>query len=96
MVTESAEATSANEDGSYFCNTPWLGVLTIEVNRDVTFCPCHMKLRLGNLDDQPLEELWNGPELVKIREDFREGRLPDACQGQLCPPAVGGPDRVRR
>jgi MoaA/NifB/PqqE/SkfB family radical SAM enzyme len=72
-----------------FCNEPWLGVVAVQVNQDVTFCPCYMKLRLGNLDEQPLEELWNAPALVEIRKDFRAGRLPAACSGELCPPAVG-------
>lgn len=80
---------SDNSSKQYFCNEPWLGVLAIEVNRDVTFCPCYMKLRLGNVDEQSLEELWNADELVEIRDEFRHGRLPRACQGQVCPPVVG-------
>ena len=73
----------------FFCNEPWLGILAVEVNQDVTFCPCYMKMRLGNLDEQSLEELWNAPQLVELRRDFKAGRLPSACQGQVCPPAVG-------
>jgi MoaA/NifB/PqqE/SkfB family radical SAM enzyme len=89
MRRSRSDPASPNGGRRYFCNEPWLGVLAIEVNRDVTFCPCYMKLRLGNVDEQSLEELWNEPQLVEIREDFRQGRLPRACQGQLCPPAVG-------
>jgi MoaA/NifB/PqqE/SkfB family radical SAM enzyme len=73
----------------YFCNEPWLGVLAVEVDQDVTFCPCYLKMHLGNLREQSLEELWNAPKLVSLRRDFRKGRLPRACRGQLCPPAVG-------
>ena len=73
----------------YFCNEPWIGVLGIEVSQDVTFCPCYLKLRLGNLNTQSLEELWNVPALVAIRTSFREGQLPEVCRGQLCAPALG-------
>ena len=77
------------ERRKYFCNEPWVGVLAVHVNQDVTFCPCYMKLPLGNLEEQSLAELWNAPQLVQIRSDFKKGRLPAACRGQLCPPAVG-------
>jgi hypothetical protein len=73
----------------YFCNEPWVGALDVQVNRDVIFCPCYMKMTLGNLGEQSLEELWNAPQLVAIRRDFRNGRLPKPCRGQVCPPAVG-------
>lgn len=73
----------------YFCNEPWLGILTVETDQEVTFCPCYLKMPLGNLREQSLEELWNAPQLVQIRRDFKKGRLPSACQGQLCPPALG-------
>lgn len=75
--------------GRYFCNEPWIGVLGIEVNQDVTFCPCYLKLQLGNLNTQSLEELWNAPSLVAIRRAFRAGELPEVCRGQLCAPALG-------
>lgn len=73
----------------YFCNEPWLGVLAVEVNQDVTFCQCYLKMPIGNLRERSLEELWNAPQLVDLRRDFSRGRLPTACRGQLCPPALG-------
>src|SRR6185295_11423955 len=57
----------SNSSETYFCNEPWLGVLGIETNFDVTFCPCYLKLKLGNLRQQRLEELWNTPALADIR-----------------------------
>lgn len=80
----------------YFCNEPWVGVLAVEVNQDVTFCPCYLKLRLGSLRDQSIEEVWNAPQLVGLRKDFQKGRLPQACRGQLCPPAVGAESYLSR
>lgn len=73
----------------YFCNEPWTGVLAIEVNRNVTFCPCYLKLHLGNLETASLQELWNATPLVEIRRAFSEGRLAGSCRGQLCGPALG-------
>jgi hypothetical protein len=72
-----------------FCNEPWVGVLSVEVNRDAIFCPCYLKLKLGNLDQASLQELWNAEPLIAIRREFAAGRLPDACRGQLCAPALG-------
>ncbi len=73
----------------YFCNEPWIGVLSIEVDGDVTFCPCYLKLGLGNVETASLQELWNAPALVEIRRAFSAGALPSACRGQLCAPALG-------
>jgi MoaA/NifB/PqqE/SkfB family radical SAM enzyme len=73
----------------YFCNEPWLGVLGIESDLDVTFCPCYLKLPLGNLRERSLEELWNVSTLVDIRASFQRGQLPTVCRGQLCAPALG-------
>jgi len=72
-----------------FCGEPWTGVLGIEVNSDVTFCPCFLKLHIGNLNEATLSQIWNAPPLVLIRQSFRDGVLPDACKGQLCPPVLG-------
>ena len=72
-----------------FCTEPWIGVLAVEIDGSVTFCPCYLKLRLGRLAESSLQELWNAEPLVAIRRAFAEGRLPDACRGQLCAPALG-------
>jgi MoaA/NifB/PqqE/SkfB family radical SAM enzyme len=73
----------------YFCNEPWIGLLSIGYDRRVTFCPCFLKLKLGSLAESSLQELWNAPALVAIRREFEQGRLPEACRGQLCEPALG-------
>jgi MoaA/NifB/PqqE/SkfB family radical SAM enzyme len=73
----------------YFCNEPWVGTLNVEVDQEVTFCQCYLKMPLGNLREQSLEELWNAPQLVSLRRDFARGRLPQPCRRQVCPPAVG-------
>jgi hypothetical protein len=73
----------------YSCDEPWTGLLSVETNLDVKFCPCYLKLKLGSLRDASLEELWNAEPLVQIRRSFAKGELPRACRGQVCPPALG-------
>ena len=69
----------------YFCEEPWTGLFSVETNMDVTFCPCFMKLRIGNLNDASVQEIWNAEPLVEIRRTFARGELPGYCRGQLCP-----------
>ena len=83
------ERADSTAERRYFCNEPWIGVLAIEIGGDVTFCPCYLKLRLGNLAGASLHELWNAEPLVAIRRAFAAGRLAEACRGQLCGPALG-------
>jgi hypothetical protein len=73
------------------CEEPWSGLFSVETNLDVTFCPCYLKLRIGNLGHAPIAEIWNAPPLIEIRRAFAAGELPPACAGQLCPPVQGGP-----
>jgi hypothetical protein len=72
----------------YFCDEPWVGVFSIETNLDATFCPCYLRMKIGNLNQAPIQELWNAEPLVQIRRSFKKGRLPKVCQGQLCPVAL--------
>lgn len=79
------------ESGGYSCDEPWTGSFAIKVNGDVSFCPCYLGLKIGNLNEASIDEIWNSEELQQIRSDFRRGVLPEMCRGQLCPPVVGGP-----
>jgi hypothetical protein len=69
----------------YFCSEPWTGTLAINTNRDVTFCPCYLQMRIGNLDENSMQEIWNGDVMVAFRRAFSIGVLPAPCEGQLCP-----------
>jgi hypothetical protein len=80
------------ETKRYFCDEPWTGMFTIQTNLDVTFCPCFMRLKIGNLNETTIQEVWNAEPLVQIRRSFSEGELPDLCKGQLCPVAIGRDD----
>jgi len=79
---------SSSEKKTYFCTEPWIGIFSIQTNLDVTFCPCFLKMKIGNLNEASMREIWNSEKLVRLRRSFKEGELPDVCQGQLCPVAV--------
>ena len=80
---------SPTSEQKYFCDEPWTGVLSVLTNLDVRFCPCFLKMTIGNLRDASLEELWNSEKLVELRRSFARGELPEPCRSQLCPTALG-------
>lgn len=73
---------------TYFCEEPWVGIFSIRTNGDVVCCPCYAKLKIGNLKENSIHELWNGQKMREMRRQFAEGNLPAACEGQLCPPVL--------
>jgi radical SAM protein with 4Fe4S-binding SPASM domain len=73
----------------YFCQEPWTGVLSIGITGDVIFCPCYLQMKIGNVNQSSLQEVWNSPALVALRESFARGKLPKPCRSQSCPVAVG-------
>jgi MoaA/NifB/PqqE/SkfB family radical SAM enzyme len=83
---------SSRRRRKYFCTEPWQGIFSVETNRDVTFCPCYLKMRLGNLDESSMQEIWNADELIELRESFGRGELPAPCEGQSCPVVLGEGD----
>jgi radical SAM protein with 4Fe4S-binding SPASM domain len=76
----------------YFCTEPWTGIFSVETNRDVTFCPCYLRMKIGNLDEGSMQEIWNSEQLQELRASFRDGILPEPCHGQSCPPVLGEGD----
>ena len=89
MRSTSSEHSDPGTGPRYFCEEPWTGIFSIATNQDVTFCPCYAKVRIGNLGESSMLEVWNSPVLVDLRLRFRAGELPDVCQGQLCPVVLG-------
>lgn len=73
----------------YFCNEPWIGVFSMKTNGDCICCPCYAKVKLGNLNESTIGDIWNSPKLIEMRESFSKGELPEVCKGQLCPVVVG-------
>lgn len=78
-----------SSDSAYFCEEPWTGTLSVWVNQDVIFCPCYLKMKIGNLAESSLQDIWNSEKLVALRESFKRGILPEVCRNQLCPVAHG-------
>jgi MoaA/NifB/PqqE/SkfB family radical SAM enzyme len=90
---------STDSDGAghrYFCDEPWTGVFAIQVNQDVTFCPCYLKATIGNLAEASIEDIWNADLLVELRRQFEAGELPDMCADQLCPVVLREPGASSR
>lgn len=81
--------TSKRSERKYFCTEPWTGIFSVETNRDVTFCPCYLKMKIGNLNESSMQEIWNADELIELRRSFSRGELPKPCQGQSCPVVLG-------
>ncbi len=77
-----------SDQKKYFCNEPWDGIFSIETNLDVTFCPCFLKMNIGNLNQNSLKEIWNSKKLLELRVAFSKGELPTICEKQLCSVAL--------
>jgi hypothetical protein len=80
------------DERKYFCTEPWSGIFSVETNRDVTFCPCYLRMKIGNLEDASMGEIWNSEQMQELRASFRDGILPAPCHGQSCPPVLGEGD----
>ena len=46
--------------------------LVVDWNGDVRAC-CNTWVKLGNIDQAPLADLWNGPKIASFREKMRKG-----------------------
>ena len=67
-------------DNKNFCHAPWTHIYT---NPDGRLLPCCLYVdnnqEFPNLNDTPLEEALNHPRIVKLRQEFLEGKDPDGC-----------------
>ncbi len=70
LPTENASAVCPGMD-------PWYR-LFIEYDGRVTPC-CQSEYELGNLSEQTLEEVWNGPRIKGLRKMLMENRKPSQC-----------------
>lgn len=49
-------------------------------------CPAWMKIGpLGNLFDNSIEEIWNGPKAQLVRKRFYEEKIKEVCNERYCP-----------
>jgi len=71
--------TNKSHYASQYCEYPWTS-MTVMANGDVVPCTqdydCEMKL--GNVKDNTLREIWNGKEYRDLREWHVNGNFPDS------------------
>jgi radical SAM protein with 4Fe4S-binding SPASM domain len=67
-------------DNKNFCYAPWTHLYT---NPDGRLLPCCLFVDnnqdFPNLNDTPLEEALNHPKMIKLRQEFLEGKDPAGC-----------------
>jgi len=73
----------------YFCEEPWSGIFTVRVDGDVICCPCYANVKIGNIYQSSMHDVWNSEKLLSMRRSFKKGALPDVCKNQVCPVVVG-------
>ena len=78
-----------NQRREFFCEEPWTGIFSVHTDGTVKCCPCYAQVTIGNLHEASIEEIWNSPTMVSMREKFSVGQLPEQCAGQLCPVVAG-------
>lgn len=74
---------------TYFCEEPWVGIFSVRTNGDIICCPCYAQIKIGNINESSIQEIWNSEKLIQMRESFRKGELPVVCKNQICPVIVG-------
>lgn len=67
--------------GSSFCTLPWRAAYLLG-NGDVLAC-CVPGLRMGNLNEHSMEEIWNGPNYQALRQAVNSNEPPPSCRA--CP-----------
>lgn len=61
-----------------YCNYPW-NSCTILNNGNVHPC-CMTGPKIGNLDNEDFDKIWNGEKVKKIRTLFLERKIPEKCK----------------
>lgn len=61
------------------CMAPWFGQLLVRQSGKVSLCCAAPQYVLGNLQENSLQEIWNGQRMREVREDFNKGRIPRVC-----------------
>ncbi len=71
-------------DDGLICTQPFEWCEVREDGRVFLCCPSWLKMSIGNLLQQSLEELWNGTEARRIRTSVLDGSL-QYCNSKRCP-----------
>lgn len=81
-----AHSTPQSADGShagptvYHCENIW-HQLHVTLNGDVKPCCFWTEGIVGNIDHDPLERMWNGPEMNRVRATIHRGKKFPPCRG---------------
>ncbi|MGA0533453.1 SPASM domain-containing protein [Hansschlegelia sp. KR7-227] len=70
---------SSVEGGHEICVIPWESAVVLG-NGDVAVC-CTPKTTIGNLHDQSMQGIWNGPAYREFRRRVNSPRPPAQCEG---------------
>ncbi len=66
------------------CDVPWLGGSIVMSNGTVNFC-CFTSATVGNVNERPFQEIWQGADMQRIRQSLSAGQLPPECRTGSCP-----------
>lgn len=66
------------------CDVPWLGGSIVMSNGAVNFC-CFTSAVVGNVNERPFQEIWQGAAMQRIRQSLSDGQLPPECRTGSCP-----------
>jgi len=72
------------------CLAPWTS-LSLDPRGEVRVCCQNQWLRLGNVAESSLAEIWNGPELARLRARLRDGDFRLGCDECRIPIERGHP-----
>jgi MoaA/NifB/PqqE/SkfB family radical SAM enzyme len=64
------------------CRAPWEWAL-IATDGDVRPC-CYATGTIGNLNDRPFAEIWNGADMRSLRRDLTAGKVNYVCRNAAC------------
>ena len=68
-----------SNSNKFFCYFPFVHA-NIRANKNRQVAPCWRSDEiLGNLDDNTLEEIWNGDAYKELRQKFLDGEKPEGC-----------------
>ena len=72
----------------FICKHPWAHFEVNNPNGNVTMC-CNNDTVLGNVNEQPIDEIWNGEGFTRMRKRMTEEGAHAFCP-HTCPVLQGG------
>jgi hypothetical protein len=76
------------------CTSPWdwLAVDSAGFAR----CCCHSRGLIGNLNETPFDEVWNGPDMLRLRRAVSQDSFVQYCKGSACEFALNRQSVINR